>query len=174
MRATGVPRWKHLRALMLPVTVLVLVPAAILSTWGFPAPAWTTEADLAMLAAGVLLAALGLALMAWTIGLVARVGRGTLAPWDPTTRLVIRGPYRHVRNPMILGVLLVLAGECLASRSRPLAVWALAALAMNLVYMPLLEEPGLERRFGEEYRAYKRNVRAWLPRVRPWDPERED
>ena len=47
----------------------------------------------------------GFCLFAWCVALFSRVGRGTLAPWDPTQRLVAVGPYRYMRNPMITGVL---------------------------------------------------------------------
>lgn len=98
-----------------------------------------------------------------------KVGSGTLAPWDPKTRLVVRGPYRCVRNPMISGVLFVLLGEAALVGSVPLLIWFGAVLAVNAIYLPLVEEPGLSRRFGEDYEAYRAHVPRWLPRVRPWD-----
>ena len=103
-----------------------------------------------------------------TIRLFATRGEGTLAPWDPPRKLVVEGPYRHVRNPMISGVWFLLAGEALILGSVGIAIWLAAFAAANMVYMPLVEEPGLERRFGDDYRAYKRAVPAWIPRVTPW------
>ena len=120
--------------------------------------------------AGLALIAAGLAMWAWTVRLFARVGRGTLAPWDPTRKLVVEGPYRHVRNPMISAVLGVLLGEAALLGSVGIAVWAAAFAAVNTVWFVLGEEPGLERRFGAEYRAYKRGVPRWLPRRTPWMP----
>ena len=114
---------------------------------------------------GALLIAVGLTLVAWTVGLFATEGEGTLAPWDPTARLVIRGPYRFVRNPMIGGVFLVLLGEAALFGSPALLIWLAAVLAVNTVYIPLVEEPGLRKRFDEEYDAYCRAVPRWLPRV---------
>ena len=99
-------------------------------------------------------------------------GEGTLAPWDPPRRLVVRGPYRFVRNPMISGVIFLLFGEALVLASWPHAAWALAFLALNAVYIPLVEEPQLERRFGDAYREYRANVRRFLPRLRAWEPPR--
>jgi protein-S-isoprenylcysteine O-methyltransferase Ste14 len=119
---------------------------------------------------GLSLIAAGFALWLWTVRLLARVGRGTLAPWDPTRRLVVEGPYRHVRNPMIAAVLAVLAGEAALFGSSPLLIWLVAFFAINCVFFWLQEEPGLERRFGDDYRAYKRNVPRWLPRRTPWTP----
>ena len=119
-------------------------------------------------AGGVLLTALGLALVVWTIRLFVTEGHGTLAPWDPTSALVVRGPYRHVRNPMITGVVLVLAGEAVVAQSAPLAVWLGCVALVNAIYMPLVEEPGLRRRFGDAYDVYCANVPRWLPRLRAW------
>ncbi len=112
----------------------------------------------------MVLIAAGVALWAWTVWLFARIGRGTLAPWDPTRRLVAAGPYRHVRNPMISAVLAVLIGEALVFASASLGLYAAIFFAINWLYFVLHEEPGLERRFGESYREYKRAVPRWLPR----------
>jgi len=71
---------------------------------------------------------------------------------------------------MISGVVLVLFGEALVLRSMPHAGWAAAFLVANLVYIPLLEEPVLEDRFGEPYREYCRNFPRFFPRLRPWEP----
>jgi protein-S-isoprenylcysteine O-methyltransferase Ste14 len=151
--------------------VTVVVPAILLATgdgidvgWGL-----ATGAAALLVAAGALLVAAGAALWAWTVRLFATVGEGTLAPWDPTQRLVAVGPYRYVRNPMISGVFTVLAGEALALGSESLAIWAGAFLAVNHLYFVLSEEPGLERRFGEAYREYRRAVPRWIPRRTPWE-----
>ena len=146
------------------MTVAIVVPGLIL---------WRTGAGLARWPPATLGAALlgiGLALVTWTVSLFARIGKGTLAPWDPTSRLVVVGPYRHVRNPMISGVLTILLGEAALFGSLPLLVWFGAVFAMNAVYFPLVEEPGLRERFGEDYDAYRANVPRWLPRLRPWEP----
>jgi protein-S-isoprenylcysteine O-methyltransferase Ste14 len=84
---------------------------------------------------------------------------------------VVAGPYRHMRNPMIAGVLLVLLAEAAAFRSWPLLGWAAVFLALNTAYFILSEEPGLERRFGDAYRRYKAAVPRWTPRRRPYDAE---
>jgi protein-S-isoprenylcysteine O-methyltransferase Ste14 len=81
---------------------------------------------------------------------------------------VIRGPYRHVRNPMISGVLTALLAEALLSGAWPIAAWLLVFFAANALYFPLVEEKGLERRFGQPYLAYKAAVPRWMPRLRPW------
>jgi protein-S-isoprenylcysteine O-methyltransferase Ste14 len=155
---------RHARAvLLLPFTATVVVPGLIL--W------WTAETNVWWgSAVGVVLMAVGLVFVAWTIRLFSTVGHGTLAPWDPTARLVVRGPYLHVRNPMISGVAFVLVGEAVSLGSKALLVWFAGFVAVNAVYIPLAEEPGLRRRFGQDYEAYRTNVPRWLPRLRPWEP----
>ena len=155
--------WRHALAIgLLPVVVTLVVPAAIVRQ-NRP-----VEVRWALALPGAVLIAAGLALVVWTIALFGTVGKGTLAPWDPTSRLVVRGPYRHVRNPMISGVLGILLGEAVLLGSVPLLVWFGLVFAVNAVYMPLVEEPGLRRRFGEDYEKYKANVPRWVPRLRPW------
>jgi len=148
---------RHLAAIvLLPGTVTVAVPALLLS-----------DADLApwpLAALGAALIAAGVGMIAWTVALFAGVGQGTLAPWDPTSRLVVRGPYRHVRNPMISGVLAVLLGEAALFGSLAVLAWWAFVFALNAVYFVLVEEPGLRERFGAEYEAYAARVPRWLPR----------
>ncbi len=122
---------------------------------------------------GLALIAAGVALWTWTVRLFARIGKGTLAPWDPTRRLVIAGPYRYLRNPMISAVLCVLLGEATLFGSPALLIWFGAFFAINWVGFVVYEEPGLVRRFGDEYREYRRNVPRWLPRRTPWTPARD-
>jgi protein-S-isoprenylcysteine O-methyltransferase Ste14 len=124
---------------------------------------------LQLLGIGVL--GIGLVLFASSLRRFATEGEGTLAPWDPPRRLVLRGPYRYVRNPMISGVILILFAEALLLLSRAHFMWALTFLAINAIYIPLFEEPQLAGRFGEEYDEYRRHVPRFFPRLRAWDPE---
>ncbi|HEV3049300.1 MAG TPA: isoprenylcysteine carboxylmethyltransferase family protein [Longimicrobium sp.] len=163
---------RHLLSiLLLPFMVAVVVPRWLVGAYGTGAWGGTPIIDAVSKAMGAAVFALGFALFAWCVLLFARVGRGTLAPWDPTRRLVAVGPYRHVRNPMISGVLLMLVGEALLWRSGVLALWAGAFLLINHTYFLLSEEPGLERRFGESYRVYRARVPRWIPRPTPWREE---
>jgi protein-S-isoprenylcysteine O-methyltransferase Ste14 len=166
-------RWRHARAIaLLPGTAALVVPAVLLLSVEGSNVGWGLDGALAALP--VLLGAIsmtaGLVLWAWTVQLFARIGQGTLAPWDATQRLVVEGPYRYVRNPMITAVLGVLLGEAALFGSLALLICSAAFLAVNCVYFPLYEEPGLERRFGEEYLSYKRYVPRWIPRRSPWTP----
>ncbi len=135
-------------------------------------PAFGHSWDLLILQlAGVALLGLGLVLALASVWRFATEGKGTLAPWDPPRRFVVHGPYQFVRNPMISGVILVLSGEACALRSVPHCLWAVSFLCLNLLFIPLVEEPQLERRFGDSYREYCRHIRRFLPRLRPWHPE---
>jgi protein-S-isoprenylcysteine O-methyltransferase Ste14 len=165
--------WRHARAIaLLPGAAAVAVPAIILVVGEGASLGWGLDPGLAALAVllGLTLIVLGLALWVWTVRLFARIGKGTLAPWDPTRRLVVEGPYRRVRNPMITAVLAVLIGEAVLLGSSALLIWCAAFLAINSVYFVLHEEPALERRFGDEYRAYRLSVPRWIPRRTPWRP----
>ncbi|MBV9107942.1 MAG: isoprenylcysteine carboxylmethyltransferase family protein, partial [Gemmatimonadetes bacterium] len=106
-----------------------------------------------------------------TIALFATRGRGTLAPWDPPRRLVVEGIYRHVRNPMISGVIAIVLGEAAILGLRSVAGFAAIVISINAIYIPLLEEPQLRQRFGGDYDEYRRNVPRWVPRLRPWIPK---
>src|SRR4026207_721595 len=90
--------------------------------------------------AGLGLLAFGIVLFAPTLRRFATEGEGTLAPWDPPRKLVVHGPYRYVRNPMISGVLIIILGEALVLLSRSHFWWFLTFFAINAVYIPLLEE----------------------------------
>lgn len=167
----GIMSWRLLRTiLILPGTALIFVPVLIL--WAFNGSDYAhAVAELAELRLWLAIAPglAGLALAVWTVRLFATVGEGTPAPWDPPQKLVVRGPYRYVRNPMITSVLLMLSAEALIFGSWPLAGWLLFFFTVNNVYFPLSEEKGLEKRFGDDYRVYKANVPRWFPRLSPWD-----
>ena len=157
---------RHLLSiLILPTTVTVVIPYLIVSS----RPATPTFASLAV---GTIIIAAGLTLVAVTVWHFATVGEGTLAPWDPPRRLVVRGVYRYVRNPMISGVMLILIGEAIAMRSRDVLSWAAGFFLINVIYIPLLEEEFLIQRFGDDYAEYRRHVPRWIPRLTPWQASR--
>jgi protein-S-isoprenylcysteine O-methyltransferase Ste14 len=165
--------WRSFRAvLLLPGVVTVGVPLLLLGRTGlsqlgrYGRQPWS--AVLATI--GVLLVGGGLWLLYQTVRLFATRGQGTLAPWEPPTALVVHGVYRRVRNPMISGVFAILLGEVCLFGSRPLLGWFLAFFAVNLTYIPLLEEPMLRQRFGERYALYREHVPRWLPRRHEWQP----
>jgi protein-S-isoprenylcysteine O-methyltransferase Ste14 len=121
---------------------------------------------------------LGAALLA--AGLVAVVhafvrfvveGLGTPAPVAAPDRLVVGGPYRHVRNPMYVAVLAAIVGQALLLGRPVLLVYAAALWPIVALFARFYEEPELKRRFGTQYEAYRRAVPAWWPRLRPWRPD---
>jgi protein-S-isoprenylcysteine O-methyltransferase Ste14 len=162
--------WRLVRTIIvLPGTALVFIPAAIL--WAFADTkfaAQVVDPGQVLFWFALVIACSGLALSIWTVTLFTKFGDGTPAPWDPPKKLVIRGPYRHVRNPMITSVLLILLAEAILFQSWTIAAWMVVFFIGNAIYFPLKEERELERRFGDDYRAYKAQVPSWIPRLRGW------
>jgi protein-S-isoprenylcysteine O-methyltransferase Ste14 len=168
---------KQIRAIfVLPVMVTLVIPALLLRADFSVRTSWSEAWQIISIASliGIILISLGLMLMIKTITLFAIVGRGTLALWDPTQKLVVKGVYRYVRNPMISGVFCILLGEAFFFYSYSIFLWFLIFVSVNLIYIPLLEERELKNRFGDEYMDYKKNVPRWIPRLSPWErrPER--
>ncbi|MEY2563772.1 MAG: hypothetical protein QOH88_1965 [Verrucomicrobiota bacterium] len=160
---------RHLIATaVLPFTVTVLIPVWVARRDHVEFRIGSSALEIASQLAGVMVFGIGLLLFGASVWNFAARGKGTLAPWDPPKNLVVEGPYRYVRNPMISGVIFILFGEALVLLSWPHTRWALLFLVINLIYIPLLEEPMLEARFGDSYRIYRRNVWRFLPRLRPW------
>lgn len=141
--------------------VLVYLPSLIVAD-----SARLSASTSALAITGMIVAAVGAAIVVWCVGSFVFVGRGTPFPLDPPRRLVVRGPYAYVRNPMYVGALLVLAGAAIRFASLPLfiyaAVFLLALHAMVIFY----EERVLREQFGADYEAYMRRVRRWWPRFR--------
>lgn len=162
---------EHISALMLPFGVAVVLPSLLLFIYPVPLAFFGQSLEnLTRVIVGALVIAVGVLLLAKCIHLFNEIGKGTLAPWSPTKHMVIVGPYRYMRNPMILGVLLILLGESICLYSLPILIWFAACFIINHLYFIKSEEPGLVRRFGEEYEQYKENVPRWIPRRRPWIP----
>jgi protein-S-isoprenylcysteine O-methyltransferase Ste14 len=164
--------FRHVLAIaVLPFTVTVLVPTWIARRYGVEMALGRSAGQIVLQLVGSVLLGAGLLLFVASLRRFATEGQGTLAPWDPPRTLVVRGPYRFVRNPMISGVIFVLFGEALLLLSLPHALWAGAFVGLNITVIPLVEEPQLEARFGASYREYCKHVRRFLPRLRPWSPK---
>jgi protein-S-isoprenylcysteine O-methyltransferase Ste14 len=142
--------------------VLIYVPARLLSESGIVRPAGIGVRQVA----GMVVGAAGAAVAVWCIFSFATIGRGTPFPLDPPRRLVIRGPYRFVRNPMYVGAVLALAGAALFYGSLPLLGYAGFFLLATHLFVVGYEEPTLRRTFGEEYEAYTRKTGRWWPTFR--------
>ncbi len=162
---------RHILAiLLLPFMAVIVLPAWLHNTFASYDSHWISGTSFAWtgLIAGALSVWIGFTLFVWCINLFVIVGKGTLAPWDPTQKLVAIGPYRLVRNPMISGVALMLIGQSLFWGSWVIGIWAGTFMLINHIYFIFSEEPGLEKRFGESYTYYKANVPRWIPRLTPW------
>ncbi len=117
-----------------------------------------------------------LGLLVGLAGLVALVAcfadfvaaRGTPAPVAPTERLVVEGLYRYVRNPMYVAVVTIILGQALWHGSWWVLAYGFLVWAATAAFARFHEEPVLRNRFGSEYESYRRAVRAWIPRARPW------
>jgi protein-S-isoprenylcysteine O-methyltransferase Ste14 len=142
--------------------VLIYLPGRLLSWTGIVRPASIAVPQIA----GMVIGAAGAVVALSCIFTFATIGKGTPAPFDPPRRLVIRGPYRFVRNPMYIGAGLALASAALFYESLPLLGYAGLFLLATHAFVVLYEEPTLRRTFGQEYEAYCRQVRRWWPRVR--------
>ena len=170
-------KFQHLLSiLILPFNVLITIPAIILYFtrdfyWGL---GFKGKQAIFFYFLAIVFILIGLYFLIKTISLFAKVGKGTLAPWNPTQKLVVEGPYKRVRNPMITGVLFVLLGEAILFGSKYLLIWFLLFFFVNHIYFLLSEEPGLQKRFGSSYERYQQNVPRWLPRLQQWQDEAEE
>ena len=144
--------------IVVPGTVVVLIPSLIVSGDDIGLVPWT---PLRVVSLVIMLA--GAAILVRCIWDFAAKGRGTLAPIDPPTRLVVQGLFRYVRNPMYLGVLMLLLGETVFLKSAALLQYAVIWFAVVHLVVVLYEEPSLRRRFGDPYERYCRSVYRWLP-----------
>ncbi|HMB68821.1 MAG TPA: isoprenylcysteine carboxylmethyltransferase family protein, partial [bacterium] len=139
--------------------VFVYVPSWLLAETGVAGPAGTGPWQIG----GMILSGAGAVVVLWTVLAFALVGKGTPVPLDPPRRLVVVGPYRWVRNPMYLGAGAVLLGAAAYFRSWAVVAYCAALLGAVAVFIVTYEEPTLRRLFGEEYEAYCRSVRRWIP-----------
>ncbi len=121
-------------------------------------PSWSEVAGIiVMLPGGILLLTCA--------GLFVVRGQGTLAVFDPPREFVALGPYQYVRNPMYIGGLTLLFGLGLYLRSGSILLFAVGMFLLLHAFVRYVEEPGLERRFGHNYLAYKRSVNRWIPNL---------
>jgi protein-S-isoprenylcysteine O-methyltransferase Ste14 len=145
--------------LVLPGLFALLLPSLLVRADRWRGGGW---------AGGGIVLTVGLAVLLWCVRDFYASGRGTLAPWDPPRRLVVVGLYRFMRNPMYVGVLMLVAGWGLVAGSPLIGAYA-AVLAVGFhLRVVTFEEPWLERTFGEQWACYKAGVPRWLPRRHAW------
>ena len=140
--------------------VLVYLPGRLMAESGIVQPTVIGAPQIA----GMIIGAIGAAVALWCVFTFAFIGKGTPAPFDPPRLLVIRGPYRFVRNPMYIGAGLALLGAALFYQSWPLLIYAAVFFLATHLFVLVYEEPTLRQTFGEEYETYCRRVRRWWPR----------
>jgi len=151
--------------ILFPLNVLGVIPFMILwFTGGFD----SYQLNLVLTVFGGILVLLGFYICWRTVSLFTDHGRGTPSPWAPPKILVTIGIYGYVRNPMMIGVWCVLIGEANLFMSVGILIWFLLFFTGSIFLVQLWEEADLEKRFGEPYFEYKREVPRWIPRVHPW------
>jgi protein-S-isoprenylcysteine O-methyltransferase Ste14 len=149
--------------LLAPGVVAGLIPRLI-TGWD------TDDPPVPLVVIGAALVLAGVAVLAHAFARFVLEGLGTPAPAAPPERLVVGGLYRHVRNPMYVAVVSVIAGQALLLNRPVLLLYAAVVGAVVASFVHLWEEPDLRRRFGASYEEYRRAVPAWRPRLRPWRP----
>ena len=140
--------------------VLVYLPARFLSWSGIVRPAVIGAPQVA----GMIMVTIGTAMALWCVFTFVFIGKGTPAPFDPPRKLVIRGPYRFVRNPMYIGAGMTLAGAALFYQSLSIFIYTGVFFLITHLFVVLYEEPTLRRTFGDEYEAYFGRVSRWVPK----------
>lgn len=166
MRSTSAIAGSIVFFLLAPCVVAGVAPWLLTDRYGDPL---IQERFLIAFASLLILAAA--AVLVHAFAKFALEGLGTPAPVAPTARLVIGGVYRHVRNPMYVAVLSIIAGQAMLFGSWAVAAYGLAVGAAMVAFVKSYEEPTLEARYGAEYDAYRRAVPGWLPRLTPWNGE---
>jgi protein-S-isoprenylcysteine O-methyltransferase Ste14 len=147
--------------MLFPGTVTAYVPYRILAPVDVPdLVSWTLRQY-----AATSLLTFGVAVLLMSIWSFAIAGRGTLAPFDETKKLVVVGLYRYVRNPMYVAVMLILLAECWFFWSCNLLMYTgFCFVAANLIVVGY-EENRLKHKYGGEYRQYCARVGRWIPRI---------
>jgi len=145
--------------ILFPGTVVGYIPFRFLVPSSIPGPGvWSASQYVAASVIGV-----GLAILLRCVWEFAHYGRGTLAPFDEPRKLVVQGLYRYVRNPMYVGVLLILLGESWFFWSRQLLVYTVLFFVAATILVMAYEELRLRSKFGIEYEQYCRKVGRWVP-----------
>ena len=160
---------RRARAAIGSAVFLVIAPGVFGGLMPWALAGWSADDDfaLALRAFGGVVALAGAAFVVATFVRFVVEGIGTPAPVAPTEHLVVGGVYRHVRNPMYIAVLAVIAGQALLIGKPAILLYAVLFWAVVASFVRFYEEPALTRRFGEEYSAYRAAVPAWIPALRP-------
>lgn len=123
--------------------------------------------------AGAILMAIGIPLALYCTASIFIPGKSRPAPYDAGGIFTIAGPYCYIRNPFMLGVLLSLWGEALFMSRIAMFAYAFIATWCIHFWVIFFEEPALQERFGDEYRAYREKVPRWIPRLDKYQPAKK-
>ena len=147
-------------SIIVPGTVAVFVPYSMIARRPdlFSAPSGIRFFGLIPIATGVLL-------YVWCAWYFTFIGQGTPAAFDPPRNLVVKGPYRHLRNPMYVAVCLVVLGQAALFESARLLNYSLFIFIGFNLFVIFYEEPTLRRKFGDSYERYCQSVSRWLPGI---------
>ena len=149
------------------IVFFVVAPGTVAGLIPWWLTSWQVDgAWLPLQVLGAIVIAAGLAVLVQAFARFVIDGFGTPAPIAPTDELVVSGLYRHVRNPMYVAVVAIIAGQALVLGQEVLLVYAAAMWAVFASFVRLYEEPTLLATYGAQYDAYRRAVPAWLPRLR--------
>ena len=156
--------------LILPGNVLITIPFLIFlfsrNSYSF----YLVAFDNFLFYVAMFFLALGLFLAIWSVRtFYTKGGDGTPGPWRPVSNLIISGPYRYVRNPMILGVVNLLLFETALFSSISFLLWAIVFFVGNIIYFIFFEEKELIKRFGVDYEEYKNEVPMLFPKFSPYN-----
>jgi len=147
--------------ILVPGTVALLIPYRLASS-----PAARGSIPLGSFRfIGVVLLVAGTLIYLWCAWNFAFAGKGTPAPIGSAKELVVSGLYKHVRNPMYVGVLSVVLGQAFWFEAVRLFTYATCGFLFFNAFVFLYEEPTLTRKFGEAYRKYRNDVPRWIPRL---------
>lgn len=91
-------------------------------------------------------------------------GQGPFVEFDPPKKLVVEGPYRYSRNPVVFMLMSTLFGEALALSSTGILLMFIVFCILGSIQVVQFEEPLLRQRYGDEYVDYCRRVPRWFPR----------
>ena len=159
--------WRIIQSFFLPALVLLGIPWFI-HEWLDPLQFRNAFSFIS----GILLLLTGVGFLAWTSVLFVSFGEGTIAPWDAPAKLVVLGPYRYVRNPMVIAMITALWGEALLFTSFYILYLSLLYWLIHHLWFVYFEEPRLLKHFGDAYRRYKDEVPRWISLDKPieFDP----
>ena len=160
---------RSLFSLILPVIFTVIVPSIFILKFNNHLLAPNSVISGFILAVGIFLILLGLGFVVYTNKSFFKVGKGTLAPWDPPKKLVVSDLYRYVRNPMISGLSTIILGESMIFTSIELFGFFIFVVIFNHIYFVYSEEPSLNKKVWKRVTEYKKNVPRWIPHLTPWE-----